>query len=69
MPENPDPPKTLKELLRAYPRGMALIRYRVPGALCHRAVPADPDRDNEQTLRAHLAFLRPDAEFIAFAIH
>jgi len=61
-------PEPLRELLKNYPRFTGIIRFRYAGKVYDWAIGAHPKRDNEATLRTHLAKWRPAAEFIECAI-
>lgn len=59
--------KDLSEVIEAYTEGTAIIRYRQNGDAHDWAVSVGGP-DNEATLRKHLAYWRPDAEFVGCII-
>lgn len=57
------------ETIDDFPLGTAVIVYRDgSGVVKDWAIGADPEMDDEKSLRAHLAKHLPAAEFIDFAI-
>lgn len=61
--------KSLKEEIKGYPKGTAIIRYRYDGTVKDLAIEADPESDTEDTLRRHLARHISGAIFLGFIIH
>lgn len=62
--------KTLDEKLEEYGPNNALIRYRLrDGGVYDVAVGAVPGVDDEASLRKHLAWHFPGAEFVDFRMH
>jgi hypothetical protein len=60
--------KDLSEEIVKYPVGSAVIRYRSNGVVYDWAVGIGGP-NNQETLKMHLAYWRPDAEFIDCAIN
>lgn len=65
--EGIDPAEAV-DLLQHYPYDTGLIRYRYRGQVRDWFLGATPNRDNGNSLRAHLITYCPEAEMIGWAI-
>ncbi len=65
-----DPPlQRIEAVLHLFNRGTAVIRYDVKGQMHEWIIGADPDVDNRNSLRRHLARNIPHAVFVDAVVY